>query len=129
MVQRRLVLVDCGQVEKVGRNHLRLRADATRRLLIVAADQADPKGQHALGECYKWGRGVEKNDETAFSYFWKAAEQGDADAQGSVGYCYQSGEGIPRNPFKAFHWFSLGAQQGHPRCQMMLGQCYEQAEG
>lgn len=53
-----------------------------------AAEQGSADAQTALGNCYRYGEGVEKNEVEAVTLFRKAAEQGSVDAQVALGKCY-----------------------------------------
>ena len=41
--------------------------------------------EYNLGDCYRYGQGVEINIDTALEWFTKSAEKGDADAQCEAG--------------------------------------------
>ena len=53
--------------------------------------------QNALGVCYKYGRGVAKDDAEAVKWYRKSAEQGNVRAQTQLGLCYENGEGVEKN--------------------------------
>ena len=81
--------------------------------LRQAADQGDPDAQFSLGVLYVNGRGVERNDELAMSWFRRAAEQGYADAQNNLGFMYDNGRGVERDNEVAVSWYRRAAQQGN----------------
>ena len=89
-----------------------------------AAEQGDADAQDALGVCYYYGRGIEKDFQRAFELFEKAAEQGNISSQFHLGLCYYCGEGVERNTRKAVRWFERAAKQGHAFAQNNLGPCY-----
>ena len=45
-----------------------------------SAEQGDAEAQYNLGNCYRYGEGVEQNYEKAVEWYRKAAEQDYADA-------------------------------------------------
>jgi TPR repeat protein len=49
--------------------------------IAKAADQSNAWGQYNLGDMYRDGRGVAKDDEQAVFWYRKAAEQGNVSAQ------------------------------------------------
>ena len=46
-----------------------------------AAEQECPEAQYKLGRCYFFGVGVERDENKAVEWYFKAAEQGNAEAQ------------------------------------------------
>lgn len=50
-----------------------------------AAEQGNANAQDALGSCYEYGQGVEKNEEKAVEWYQKAAEQVNAGMQQLLG--------------------------------------------
>ena len=65
-----------------------------------------------LGNCYKHGRGVEKNLEKAVEWYRKSAEQGYDRGQFALAGCYEYGEGVPQDKEKALQWYKKAADQG-----------------
>ena len=61
----------------------------------------DPDAQDQLGDCYKYGLGMERDYEKAVEWYKKAADQGNAAAQRSLGYCYNYGHGVAQDLEKA----------------------------
>ena len=90
-----------------------------------AAEQGLAGAQLSLGDCYNFGRGVEKDDKEAFKWYLKAAEQGEPNAQLSLGNCYNFGRGIEKDDEEAFKWYLKAAEQGEPNAQSALGTLYE----
>jgi TPR repeat protein len=93
------------------------------------ADKGDAAAQYRLGALYADGKGVERNDATAFMWFRRAAEQGDAAAQYDVGSSYFSGTGVPKNDVEAAKWFLRAANQGMEFAQLNLGLLYAAGNG
>lgn len=89
-----------------------------------AAVNNDAVAQRNLGYLYRDGIGVDKNNEEAFRWFYKAAEQGDAIAQNNVGVFYENGIGIEIDVNKALIWYEKSAEQGNDYGQVNLGKFY-----
>ncbi len=60
------------------------------------AERGDAQAQCALGERYRYGRGVDRDAALAFAWFQKAALQGYADGQSKLGAMYFAGRGQER---------------------------------
>lgn len=95
-----------------------------------AAEQGNSTAQNNLGECYKNGQGVRKDDVEAVKWYRKAAEQGNADAQFNLGLCYYYfRQGVKHDNTEAVKWFRKAAKQGHAEAQNRLGECYYFGQG
>jgi len=68
---------------------------------------------HAVGDCYYYGRGVEKNQVRAVEYYRKAADLGLASAQYNLGFCYEHGYGILHSRRNAIYWYTKASEQGN----------------
>lgn len=88
--------------------------------LIPLANTGNPVLQHKLGERYRKGNGVEKNNKKAIEWYKKSAEKNYANAQNSLGISY-----IAENPKESKKWFEKAAKQGHPVAQNTLGNLYK----
>ena len=99
------------------------------KCFLVAAKQGFANAQRFLGNCYKEGWGVEKNEAEAVEWFSKAAEQGQPHAEFSLGVAYFFGRGIPKDSSGALQWLHKAAEHGNDDAQFMLGICYESGEG
>ncbi len=73
----------------------------------LAAAQGNAGAQYNLGDKYKNGAGVLKDNAAAVRWYRLAAAQGNARAQGSLGLMYATGAGVPKNMERAYMWFSL----------------------
>ena len=66
------------------------------------AEKGDAAAQYSLGTLYAEGKGVERNDATAFLWFQRAANRGHAAAQYNVGASYAaapaSSRAMPTRP-------------------------------
>ena len=93
------------------------------------ADKGDAEAQYRLGTLYAEGRGVERNDSTAMTWFLRSAEQGNAMAQYNAGASYASGIGVAKSDDDAARWFRRAADQGMPFAQLNLGLMYAAGHG
>jgi uncharacterized protein len=93
------------------------------------AENGDAGAQYFLGSLYVEGKGVERNDATAFMWFQRAAIQGDAAAQYNVGASYAGGMGIQKSDVDAAKWFRRAADQGVVFAQLNLGLLYAAGNG
>jgi len=100
-----------------------------QKLFEDRAMQGDALAQLMLGDIYKNGRGVPKDE--SMGYFWtrKAAMQGDARGQAALGALMQAGSGTPRDDAGAVPWLEKSAQQGYVLAQMALGSVYLNGQG
>ncbi|RGB35810.1 hypothetical protein C1646_758914, partial [Rhizophagus diaphanus] len=69
--------------------------------------------QYNLGRCYRFEKGIEKNERKAFEYYKKSSEQGYLNAQFKLGYCYSKGIGTEINKTKAFELYKVAAERGY----------------
>jgi hypothetical protein len=84
--------------------------------LIAKANAGDAAAQYQLGTMYNTGQGVERNPDTAFTWFQKAARQGNAGAMYELGVAFYNGEtlgGTTRQDVGfAWAWFTLASEHG-----------------
>lgn len=88
------------------------------------ARQGDASAQDAMGMRYYAGKGIQRNYETAVSWFRMAAEQGSAHAMTHLSICYYAGLGVEYNPREAFDWTLRAAEHGAPASMRDLGRFY-----
>ena len=93
------------------------------------ADKGNSDAQYRLGSMYAEGKGVERNDATALTWFKKAAEGGNAAAQYNVGASYASGVGVAQSDAEAAKWFKRAANQGMAFAELNLGLLYASGRG
>ena len=93
------------------------------------AEKGHAAAQYHLANLYADGKGVEKNDATAFKWFMRAAELGDAAAQYDVGTCYFFATGVQKNDVEAAKWFLRAANQGLEFAQLNIGLLYAAGKG
>jgi TPR repeat protein len=102
---------------------------AALALFRPLAESGNATAQVYLGNMYREGRGVAKDDEEALKWLLKAAEQGNAGAQDNVGFMYGTGRGVARDDVQAVQWYRKAAEQGNPVAQCNLGEMYRDARG
>lgn len=95
-----------------------------KELLHNAAEQGDANAQYLLGDCYYYGKGVDRNRNKAVEWYSKAALNNYARAQDKLGDCYYFGQGIAQDKRKAIEWYGKAAEQGFPRSQIIMGDFY-----
>ena len=95
----------------------------------ISLDQEEVVAQFFLGHMYENGRGVPKNDASAFEWYQKAANQGEVVSQFRLGFMYDNGRGAPKNDTKAFEWVQRAAERGYAVAQCYLGHMYENGRG
>ena len=103
--------------------------DAALRLVQPFAQLGDGRAQTLLGLMYYHGRGLQKNDAQAVTWFRRAADQGEPEGQFYVGVMYAEGNGVPQDYAEAVRWYRLAAEQGEPRAQYNLGVSYSEGYG
>ena len=63
---------------------------------------------------YDNGKGLEKNNELAFTWLESAALQGHPRAQNNLGVMYFKGDGVEKNHLLAQMWYMISASKGMP---------------
>lgn len=80
-------------------------------LFEKAANAGNPSADVALGQLYRQGLGVAKNEKRAFELYQTAALKGHARAQAQLGLSYELGEGVSENWAEAVAWYKKSATQ------------------
>ena len=83
----------------------------------MAAQQGDLEAQFNLGQAYRLGLGVAKDEAQAFEWLLKAASGGLAVAQSRIGLAYATAEGAALDPIEACKWMELAALRGDKAAQ------------
>ena len=78
-----------------------------------SAELGNAEAQNSLGDCYYYGRGVNKDYTKAVEWYKKAAEQGYGIAQKNLGICYRYGYGVTQNLEQAIKWDKKVAEQAN----------------
>ena len=60
-----------------------------------------------LGEMFRMGQGVKKDEPLAVKWYKKAAEGGSPEGQYALGMCYATGVGTEVDMISAYQWLSL----------------------
>ena len=94
------------------------------RWLNEAARQGHAEAQHALGDCYYYGRGTEPDDAAAVGWYRLAVRAGLLKSKHALGNCYYTGRGVGQNWREAVRWFQKGALRGFGPSQYALGECH-----
>jgi hypothetical protein len=71
------------------------------------ADDGEPTAQYMLGEMFRMGQGVKKDEPAAVKWYKKAAEGGSPEGQYALGMCYATGVGTEVDMISAYQWLSL----------------------
>ena len=82
-----------------------------------------------LGDCYRDGRGVAKDEAKAVEWYTKAAEAGHTAAMITLGECYGSGWGVAHDRAKAVEWHTKAAEAGNADAMHYLGLRYRYGWG
>lgn len=93
------------------------------------AEAGDADSQRGMGNIFKFGRGVEVDEEKAVMWYIRAARQGDMYAQHALGYMFDFGLGVPRdglNRLRAQCLYLLSAKQGYAQAQYNLYLLYRE---
>jgi TPR repeat protein len=93
------------------------------------ADDGYAKAQTVMGWIYQTGKGADKNDNTAFSWYEKAALQNNEIAQNNLGVLYENGWGVGKNESLAAKWYREAAEWGYSYAQYNLGILYLEGRG
>src|SRR6266540_539253 len=97
--------------------------------IIGSLQKKNVNAQFQLGECYRLGKGIEKDEIKAFESYKKPAENGNEFAQYHLGQCYKFGIGIKKDETKAFEYLKKSAEKGHNMARIVLCYLYMNGEG
>ncbi len=84
---------------------------------LPLARGGDAAAQYSLGNMYRRGQGVARDDAEAVRWYRKAADQGNASAQYLLGVMYDGGRGVTEDHSEAVRWYRSAADQGHAFAQ------------
>ena len=76
-------------------------------ILRPLADDGEAAAQFYVGEMYRFGRGVKKDEARSATWYKKAATNGSSDAQYALGMMYANGIGLDVDYVEAYRWLSL----------------------
>lgn len=89
----------------------------------------DPAEQTRIGNRFRKGDGVARNDKEALLWYRRAAEQGFAGAQNNIGNMYEKGMGVERDESIAAWWYREAANRGNAYAQHSLGMMHRDGRG
>ncbi len=93
------------------------------------ATAGDPEYQVLIGEMYRRGLGVEKDQFRALSWHQKASAQGHADGTYHVAQFHLYGQGgVNRDPVRALAIFQSAADLGHWKAQYVISRAFATGE-
>lgn len=98
-------------------------------LLKAKAAAGDPSSKHALSVLYRYGDGVEPDQEKFLSLLQEAADAGLPNARTDLGTILFYGEYMEQDYQKAAELFRLAANDEYPQAEYSLGVCYERGLG
>lgn len=96
---------------------------------LRAAESGNAVAQYSVGEMYRLGERVTRDDSEAVKWYRKAAEQGHASAMYRLGFMYQLGYGVTKDRKEALKWFIKAAERGDAGAQNILGLVYAYGAG
>ncbi len=97
--------------------------------LEKAANQGSAEAKNMLGNMYRQGLEVPKDDRKAIEWYQKAADQGFAESQYFIGLMYAVGINRVKDFNKAKLWWLKAAVNGDGTSQMLIGDLYIQEDG
>lgn len=86
----------------------------------IPVEPSDPTELERIGLSYITGKGVERDLDTAISWYKKAAEKGSVIALYQLGFCYDS----KQDHSQAIIWYTKAAEKGLPVAQFKLSEYY-----
>lgn len=102
---------------------------AALKKLRFFADRDSTRAQVALGNLYRFGAVVPKDEAEAVKWFQKANDRGEADLQCLLGDYYILGTSAPKDEVEAARCYEKAAVQGHAYSQLNLGELYAKGSG
>ena len=84
--------------------------------------------KHSLANCYRLGKGVEKDEIKAFEYYENLAKLEFADAQHQLGNCFYNGIGTRVDVVQAECWYKKAVNNGNVISKNALAKRYNKKE-
>ncbi|RHZ73546.1 hypothetical protein Glove_230g157 [Diversispora epigaea] len=97
--------------------------------LAFSAEKGNLVAQSNIGNCYKDGTGIAKDETKGFQWFIKSALAGNIEAMCSFGYGYGNSIGVGKDEKEAFKWYLKAAEKEHNMSQCNVGNCYRDSYG
>jgi len=101
----------------------------SREALLRMANGGDVRAQHAVGNLYNYGYGVESNAALANTWYRQSAAAGFVLAQFALAYSQNKGIGTPVDHETAADNYRRAAEQGHPYAMNNLAVYLERGVG
>jgi hypothetical protein len=98
-------------------------------LLRQSAIAGEPLAMLQLGEDYRDGQDVTKDEKEAARWFRMAALSGNTSGMVFLGAMYSMGEGVEKNDQEAAKWFEKAANAGNSAGMYNLAGMYERGQG
>jgi uncharacterized protein len=95
----------------------------------ASCDGGEAAGCTNLGEMYRNGRGVTKDENRAVQYFQKGCDGGDAIGCRHTGFMYEYGRGVTKDESRAFQLYQKGCNGGDSGGCSNLGVMYQYGRG
>ena len=99
------------------------------KLLGEVADNGIASAQFMLGEFYEYGKGTEKDIDTAILWYERAAKQHYISAEAKFGDLYLNGIGFEKDEKKAYEIYLKAAKRDFAPAFISLGDCYQHGKG
>ncbi|GLH74403.1 HcpA family protein [Geothrix limicola] len=99
------------------------------KLFLVAAGKQHPYATHMVGWMYELGRGVQKDDKEAATWYRKAAELGEVEALTELGRLTENGRGVVKDLEAAARMYAIAARGGSAQAMTFLGWFYVKGLG
>jgi len=88
------------------------------------AKKGNAKAQFYLGSMFYFGRGIDKNDFKAYTFFSLAANQHLPEAYNNMATCFFNGIGVAKDSQKGLTYLQMASLQGVPVALLRLGALY-----
>lgn len=83
-----------------------------------------PPAMYYVSQCYRYGKGIGKNDAHAMKFLLEAAKRGYPEAQYTLARTFETGDIVERNDSLAHHWYNTAAMQEEPRALLEMSHRY-----
>ncbi|GBC02718.1 hypothetical protein RclHR1_04780005 [Rhizophagus clarus] len=97
--------------------------------LFISSEQDLILAQRFVGECYRYGNGITKNEKLAFEYFQKIANKNYAMGQFKLGWFYESEISVKKDLKMSAYWYEKAVNNGHLVAMHNLGNFYKNGVG
>jgi TPR repeat protein len=99
-------------------------------LLLPLAEAGDVDALGDVGKMYAFGRGIDKDINKAYEYWFRASEKHLGTAMGNIAVLYMTGQGkFRKDTSKAAAWYKLAAEHRHAPSMLTLSSLYLMGEG